>query len=150
MLARRSSDDGQDRGDAFQRRLQRILIIDDDVTIRHLLRVILSRLGYEVILVGNAEDGLRIIQAERPHVVITDMKLPGMSGRELCERTNPLKRETPFLTILLSANPLADRSRWIETLQDTVFVVKPFNPSVLRKQVQHFADKLSVASLTVL
>jgi CheY-like chemotaxis protein len=127
----------------------RILIIDDDVTIRHLLSVVLSPLGFHLQSVGNAEEGLRIIETERPDVVITDMRLPGMSGRELCERTNPLKQKQSFLTILLSANPLADQSRWIESLQDTVFVVKPFSPSVLRKHVVHFMDKQSMSTLTV-
>lgn len=125
----------------------KVLIIDDDVTIRHLLRVVLTPCGYDLRLAGTAEDGLRVISTERPDIVITDLRLPGMSGRELCERTDPLKQESPFLTILLSANPLADQSGWISELRDTVFIVKPFNQDALHKHIRHFLDKQTGSAL---
>jgi CheY-like chemotaxis protein len=61
----------------------RILVIDDDASLRFLLRSMLERQGYSVIEADNGYDGLQCYWAELPDVVITDMQMPVMDGLEL-------------------------------------------------------------------
>jgi len=61
----------------------RVLVVDDDVGIRRVLRATLQAHGYTVDLAVSGEDGLTIAAAERPDVVLLDLTLPGMDGLEV-------------------------------------------------------------------
>jgi two-component system, OmpR family, KDP operon response regulator KdpE len=61
----------------------RILVLDDEASIRRLLRLALELDGYEVVEAQNACEGLRCYQAEPATLVITDMQMPGMDGAAL-------------------------------------------------------------------
>ena len=63
--------------------MPRILVIDDDATIRELLRLVLEEEGYEVIEAANGAEGLQRYQAIPTDLVITDLMMPGMDGLEL-------------------------------------------------------------------
>ena len=72
--------------------MARILVIDDDESIRYLLRVVLEFQGYDVIEAENGYEGLLCYQAEPADLVITDMQMPVMDGLELItelQRTFP-------------------------------------------------------------
>ncbi len=119
----------------------RILIIDDDVSIRRVIELKLKNRGYDVLTARNGEEGLRMIHAEKPDAVITDINMPGMDGKTLCERTDPLKAESSFLTIVLTARISPDERRWIARMKDTGFMEKPFSPSKLLEQIDHYFRK---------
>ena len=76
----------------------RVLVVDDDRSVRTALRVNLTRAGYDVTLAPHAEEALERARASRFEVVITDVKMPGMSGHELLER---LKAEQPELPVVV-------------------------------------------------
>lgn len=61
---------------------KRILIVDDDPSIRHMLSRVLVDEGYEVALAANGRDGLNIAQEGNVALVLLDLKMPGMSGPE--------------------------------------------------------------------
>ena len=72
--------------------MPRILVIDDDATIRELLRFVLEEEGYEVIEAADGAEGLQRYQADPTDLVITDLTMPGMHGLELLEA---LRRMVP-------------------------------------------------------
>ena len=72
--------------------MPRILVIDDNVAIRELLRFVLEEEGYEVIEAADGAEGLQRYQAEPTDLVITDLKMPGMDGLELLQA---LRRVVP-------------------------------------------------------
>ena len=76
----------------------RVLVVDDDRGVRTALRVNLTRAGYNVTLAPDAEEALERARAGRFEVVITDVKMPGMSGHALLER---LKAEQPELPVVV-------------------------------------------------
>ena len=123
-------------------RRKRILVVDDEAPIRRVLELKLKNGGYEVLLAEDGEAGRRVIETEKPDAVVSDINMPRMDGRQLCEATNHLKRERTFLTIIMTARILPDEEQWISAMQDTVFMEKPFSPSsVLERIDQYFGVK---------
>ncbi len=76
-----------------------ILIVDDDQNFRRVLEYHLSEAGYEVVAAADGEKALASF-AERPcHAVLTDLDMPGLSGRELLERIKQQSADTPVIVI---------------------------------------------------
>src|SRR5208282_1370359 len=65
---------------------KRILLVDDDVGLHLIIVPILSKAGYEVIPVKNAQQALNIALNKRPDLIILDVIMPGIKGRELCKK----------------------------------------------------------------
>jgi len=117
---------------------KKILVIDDEASIRRVIALKLKNCGFRVLTAGNGEEGLRIIQEEKPHVVITDLNMPRLDGKRLCEQTDHLKRDRDFLTIILTARISTDERRWIEKMHQTQFMQKPFSPSKLVDCIEQY------------
>jgi DNA-binding response OmpR family regulator len=121
---------------------KKVLVIDDEAHIRRVIQLKLKNKGYDVIMAMNGEDGLRLIKTERPHVVVSDIMMPKLDGKRLCEQTNPLKERRPFLTIIMTCRISPDEQKWIEGMRDTLFMEKPFSPSRLIHEIdQYFGIK---------
>lgn len=121
---------------------KRVLVVDDEAPVRRVLELKLKNGGYDVLLADNGEDALKIVESEKPDAVVTDITMPRMTGKELCEKTNDLKRERPFLTIIMTARIVPDEEKWIAGMRDTLFMEKPFSPSyVLERIDQYFGEK---------
>jgi DNA-binding response OmpR family regulator len=112
-----------------------VLVIDDDVTIRALLRRIVEMAGATVTEAETGEDGLRALYAGRPDVVILDIGLPGLDGWQVLERIRQL---TDLPVVMVSAHD--DELEKVRALQAGAddYVTKPFGaPELLaRLQVQ--------------
>lgn len=77
---------------------KQILIIDDDVSIRHMLGRVLVGEGYAVIAAANGEAGLKIAGNDEIDLVLLDLKMPGMSGEETLKL---LRAERPGLPVII-------------------------------------------------
>lgn len=69
----------------FQDSLKSILIVDDDLAIQEILRTAFIDEGYKVMVAGTADEALKILKHQKFYIYILDLKLPGMSGIELCK-----------------------------------------------------------------
>ena len=112
-----------------------VLVIDDDVTIRALLRRIVEMAGATVTEAETGEEGLRALYAGRPDVVVLDIGLPGLDGWQVLERIRQL---TDLPVVMVSAHD--DELEKVRALQAGAddYVTKPFGaPELLaRLQVQ--------------
>jgi len=72
-----------------------ILIVDDEKNYLVVLEALLSPEGYEILTSDKARDALRQIQESDVDLVLTDMKMPGMTGMELLEEAKKIKPEVP-------------------------------------------------------
>ena len=77
--------------------METILIVDDEKNYLLVLEALLAPEGYEVITTDKAEKALRIIRASDLDLVITDMKMPGMSGMELLEAVKDIQPDLPVI-----------------------------------------------------
>jgi DNA-binding response OmpR family regulator len=112
-----------------------VLVIDDDETIRAVLRRIVEMAGGNVTETATGEEGLRALYAARPDVVVLDIGLPGLDGWQVLERVRQL---TDLPVVMLSAHD--DELEKVRALQAGAddYVTKPFGaPELLaRLQVQ--------------
>jgi cyclic di-GMP phosphodiesterase len=85
----------------LSRRAHRVLVVDDAPEIRILMQELLTSRGYQVVAVPNAAEAEAEIQREAPDLVLSDVKMPGKSGYELCRefKSNPATRLIPFVLI---------------------------------------------------
>ena len=75
---------------------RKLLVVDDEESIRDVLSQLFSKAGYIVRLAESAENGLQLALKENIHVMFLDLNLPGMNGIELCQR---IRKERPMAII---------------------------------------------------
>jgi two-component system chemotaxis response regulator CheY len=111
-----------------------VLIADDDDLARHVLRMLLRELEYEV--VGEAHDGtgvLNLIDQHEPHVLCLDLNMPRMGGMEVLRM---VRQQHPGLVIIIiSGASTKDNVREALALGAAGFVVKPFNANKLNELI---------------
>ncbi|RKG87748.1 response regulator, partial [Corallococcus sp. CA053C] len=71
----------------------RVLVVDDEEDARELLRTLLEDSGASVLTAGSAEDGLQVLRAEQPDVLVSDIGMPGTDGYGFIERVRALSPE---------------------------------------------------------
>ena len=77
--------------------MAKILVIDDERGIRHLLDTYLCHKGYEVLLAENGQKGLELLRQERPDVIVLDLKMPKMDGLTVLQQVRSLNRTQPVI-----------------------------------------------------
>jgi len=110
---------------------KKVLVIDDDAQIRRVVELKLRKQGYHVVIAMNGEEGLQMIESEQPDAVVTDVMMPKLDGESLCKQTNHLKKQRPFLTIVMTNRISPEDRHWVKEMQDTHLMEKPFSPTRL-------------------
>jgi len=117
-----------------------VLLADDEEVVRRFAREILSGNGYKVLEAWSGREALLLSEAYRGeiHLLLTDVVMPKMSGRELTERIRPLR---PDLRILYMSGYTDDASLRHGVLEDGIpFLQKPFTPEGLARKVREVLD----------
>lgn len=115
----------------------KILIAEDDLITRQLLRTILAKWGYDVIDTSNGNDAWKALQAEEaPRLAILDWKMPGMDGPAICSKVRQELNEHYTYIILLTAQDRdEDMITGMEAGADD-YITKPFKTSELRVRLR--------------
>jgi len=108
---------------------ERILVVDDEVDLAVSCQRLLHTKGYETSVAADGEEALRIIQEEEPHLVVTDLKMPGMNGMALLEQTKELYPQ--IQVIMMTAYSTIEDAVAAMRLGAVNFVPKPFTPEHL-------------------
>lgn len=111
----------------------RILVIDDELQIRTLLRATLIRAGYEVVEAGNARDALSAKVIDKPDLVLLDLGLPDRDGLELVQA---LRDEPRPALIVVSARGETDQKVAALDLGADDYVAKPFDTEELLARIR--------------
>lgn len=119
---------------------EKILVIEDEDSIRGFLKINLQRNNFEVIEAANGEDGLRMAFSEKPRVVILDVMLPGIDGFKVLEEIR--KKDTSIGIIMLTARSQdMDKIMGLEYGADD-YIIKPFNPMELILRIRALARRI--------
>jgi two-component system response regulator MtrA len=122
----------------------RVLIIDDDPTLRRLEQVVFERDGFEVSLASDGSEGVRLALMNPPNIIILDIMMEGLHGFEVCKmlRANSSIQHTAIIiTSGKSFKPDIDKA--MELGADS-YVVKPFSPKELLKiAIQYMNERAS-------
>jgi two-component system response regulator RegX3 len=112
---------------------QRVVVVDDEASITDPLRAALVREGFRVKVAATGADGLALIREDAPDVVLLDLMLPDMDGRDLCRE---LRVESDVPVIMLTARGLeTDRVVGLELGADD-YLVKPFSVAELSARIR--------------
>ena len=117
-----------------------VLLVEDEETVRRLLSLILRRCGYQVLEASSGQEALDIFSRRAPEiqVVLTDMVMPNMSGRELGERLQTLRPDTK---IIYMSGYTDDVLRGAGALSPGMsFLAKPLRPEVLTVRIREVLD----------
>ncbi len=112
---------------------QKILIIEDEEGIIHLLNLYLKDAGFDVVAAKDGADGLALHAREHPDLVILDIMLPAIDGFEVCRRIRQWSK-TPIL-MLTARGSEDDRIQGLDLGADD-YLVKPFSPRELVSRVR--------------
>lgn len=115
---------------------KRILVIDDDDSIREVTEMSLELVGgHEVLTAACGSDGLARARDERPDAILLDVMMPGLDGPATfeCLQSDPATRDIPVILVTAKLQP-ADRARYAELGADGV-LSKPFDPMTLAGDV---------------
>ena len=123
-----------------------ILSVDDEPCIGRVVQMKLQNGGYDVVRAGSGAEGLERFIECRPDVLITDVKMPGMSGIELCTRCEEYRDAWPCLIIVLTSQLDEQTQAWLAERPDRKYLPKPFSPrEVLRTVQEYFASRKDAA-----
>jgi two-component system cell cycle response regulator len=120
----------------------RILVAEDEITFRHMLKTFLTKWGYEVVVVGDGLEAWKMLQREdRPRFAVLDWMMPKMDGVEIC-RAMREKKPAPYtyLLLLTSRDQKQDIVEGLEAGADD-YLIKPFNPQELRARI-HAGERI--------
>lgn len=114
----------------------RVLVIDDEAYARQLIRVLLERAGFEVVVASSADEGLRLMRETRPDLVTLDLMMPVRDGLDLLieKQKDPEIRHIPSL-VLSAVGLTADLDRAL-ALGARATLSKPFSQAQLLEAVR--------------
>jgi CheY-like chemotaxis protein len=105
--------------------MKRILIAEDEPFVVRVLKLKLENAGYQVRAEANGEAALARLRESPPDVLITDIQMPRMTGRELCERIQAEMPERKFLIFILTSRTEVEHREWSSRIDNVMFLEKP-------------------------
>ena len=110
-----------------------ILIVDDEANLLEVLAVALENMGYGTVTAETAEEALAVLEEREVHLVLSDLRLPGLSGRELMEKVKAANPDLPV--VIMTA--YASLKEAVEIIKEGAFdyTVKPFEPHALEATI---------------
>jgi DNA-binding response OmpR family regulator len=125
----------------------RILVVDDEPTVRALVRDVLEEEGHDVVLAEDGYAGLRMVEQHRPDCVVLDVMMPGLDGHAVLQRLRASRGglELPVVMLTAAANDAHAWQAWTEGVD--YFLPKPFAPVELLRFLDSLFDNHSSSPL---
>jgi len=108
-----------------------ILIVDDDSSVKEMLREVLSIWGYDVVLASNGREGLNVLASQKVDGILLDMDMPVMGGQTMLDELRWLGYQTPV--VVMSGGLDVPNLRQLVKEGAQAFAIKPFSLSSLQK-----------------
>jgi CheY-like chemotaxis protein len=114
---------------------RRLLVVEDDESIREMIEMVLDGEGYEVITATNGAVALALLSQERPGLILLDMKMPDMDGWEFARHYADLPEPKPPIVVVTAAQ---DASRRAAEIGAQGYLAKPFSIDNLLQTIDKF------------
>jgi DNA-binding response OmpR family regulator len=121
--------------------MQTILVIDDDESLRDTIGVLLEHEGFRPVLAGDGRTGLDQSLTLKPDLMLVDLRLPGMSGMEVCKHVRAAGQSTPMI-VLSAIGDEIDKVVLLELGADD-YIVKPFGTRELLARIRALLRRTS-------
>lgn len=124
---------------------EKILVVDDEASIRRILETRLSMIGYDVVTAADGEEAIATFNENHPDLVVLDVMMPKLDGYGVCQE---LRKESDIPIIMLTAlGDVADRITGLELGADD-YVVKPFSPKELEARIRSVLRRVDKEGLS--
>jgi two-component system response regulator VicR len=116
---------------------KRVVCIEDEPEMIDLVRLILGRKGFEVIGANGGIEGLEVVKAEKPDLVLLDLMMPDMDGWEVYQqlKADPALSEIPVVVVTAKAQSI-DKVLGLHIAKVDDYITKPFGPQELLESVE--------------
>jgi DNA-binding response OmpR family regulator len=121
--------------------MQTILVIDDDESLRDTIGVMLEQEGFRAVLVADGRNGFEKSMLLKPDLILVDLRLPGMSGVEICKQLRAAHVVTPII-VLSALGDEIDKVLLLEIGADD-YLVKPFGTRELLARIRAVLRRVS-------
>lgn len=121
--------------------MKRIVIVDDETHVIRVLRLALENQGYEVIPATNGEKALEYIKEAPPDVLITDIAMPRMDGKKLCQIIRSSYPGQNILILVMTSHTERDEREWVKNMSNIVLLEKPLSlMQLVTRLKEHFEN----------
>lgn len=114
--------------------MQTVLVIDDDAGIREVIGVMLEKEGFRAIFAADGKTGLQEAMTARPNLIVVDLRMPGLSGVDVCKSLRNAGVQTPLI-VLSAIGDEIDKVLMLEIGADD-YIVKPFGTRELLARIR--------------
>ncbi len=128
--------------------METILVIDDDESLRDTIGMMLEREGFNPVLAADGKVGLSLALGSKPDLVLADLRLPGLSGAEVCKQLRAAQAKTPII-VLSAIGDEVDKVLLLELGADD-YVVKPFGTRELLARIRALLRRSSESKPRIL
>ncbi|HEY9843928.1 MAG: response regulator transcription factor RpaB [Candidatus Sericytochromatia bacterium] len=120
----------------------KILVVDDEASIRQIVEARLNMAGFEVVTAGDGEEALEVYRAERPDLIVLDIMMPRVDGLQVCREIR--KQDSIPIIMLTAKGEIPDRINALEMGADD-YVTKPFSPRELEARIKAVLRRTMIA-----
>ncbi|HUN06981.1 MAG TPA: response regulator [Aggregatilineales bacterium] len=115
----------------------RVVCVEDEVEMIDLIRLILTREGYEVVVAKGGLQALQVIEDVHPDLVLLDLMMPDLDGWEVYQRikANPVTKDIPVIVVTARAQSI-DKVLGLHIARVDDYITKPFGPSDLLNSIK--------------
>lgn len=124
---------------------KKVLVVDDEIHIVHVVAIKLRNNCYDVISAANGQEALELACSERPDIIVTDYQMPVMNGVELIEKLRQNEQLKDIPVILLTARSFAIDDEQRQKLGISQCLSKPFSPKELLREIEDILHEAVVA-----
>ena len=116
-------------------------MVDDEPTILAFLKKVLGGEGYDVATVSSGEEALGMIKNERYHLILCDIKLPGLSGAEIYEQIEKIAPSLQKRVIFITGDVIGAGTEAFLKKTKSPYVTKPFDIARLKEEVRRILSE---------
>ncbi len=121
---------------------KKIMVVDDEESLLELVTAVLEQENYEVITASNGEECLKKLKEVKPDLILLDMMMPGMSGRETCERIRRDPKTKDLKIAFITVAKFSDIGKsTLEKMKVLDYITKPFDNQDLLKRVKRMLEQ---------
>jgi two-component system alkaline phosphatase synthesis response regulator PhoP len=115
---------------------KKVLVVDDEIHIVHVVAIKLRNNGYEVMTASNGAEAYELACSKKPDIIVTDFQMPVMTGAEFVEKLRQSETTKDIPVIMLTARNFAIEDEQRKHLKISEFISKPFSPKELLRSIE--------------
>jgi DNA-binding response OmpR family regulator len=117
-----------------------ILVVDDEIHMCDVLKRILEKAGYYVFTASDGKNALDITREQKPDVILLDLMMPGMNGREICRFVREMSPDTKVIYLTAKVESDLEKLKEIRSEAD-IFIAKPATSKKILSSVENLLCK---------